>query len=291
MRWDETLEARYAGKDVRRDAWPAGRYMSNAFLLLPEEDRNADDWEVVEKKAAPEWAESREVLVEDVRPGMRIRVGTEWVPVMGVKVSGDYAHPITTEVTLSTVCGDIWRGPSGWRIPIQEGTRSADGQEAEAQAQGVKRPQAETCSGCGGTGFDLLGWYGPGSSIFCRACGGTGRRHPGGPSSPVNDAPAGNRRFIKNEPSAGEAKRGMPDFGWALDRLREGKRVCRSGWNGKGMWLYLVDYGMFKPHGEEGGAAEGPSESFIAMFTAQRSNVPWLASQTDVLATDWEVAR
>ena len=78
-------------------------------------------------------------------------------------------------------------------------------------------------------------------------------------------------------------------FGEALDALKAGKRVARAGWNGKGMWLYLADYGMFKRHGEDGQAAEGPSDAFIVMSTAQHTEVPWLASQTDMLADDWGV--
>ncbi|MED3244912.1 DUF2829 domain-containing protein, partial [Bacillus thuringiensis] len=31
------------------------------------------------------------------------------------------------------------------------------------------------------------------------------------------------------------------DFGWAWHRLKEGERVFRSGWNGKGMFLYMVN--------------------------------------------------
>ena len=69
----------------------------------------------------------------------------------------------------------------------------------------------------------------------------------------------------------------MFDFGWALSRLRLGMKVCRTGWNGKGMWLALQvpDY-----HSKM-------SLPYIYMSTAQGDLVPWLASQTDVLATDW----
>lgn len=68
------------------------------------------------------------------------------------------------------------------------------------------------------------------------------------------------------------------DFGWALQQLRAGLRVFRSGWNGKGMWLALqVPTGGSKM-----------TLPYIYMKTADDQLVPWLASQTDVLASDWE---
>lgn len=68
------------------------------------------------------------------------------------------------------------------------------------------------------------------------------------------------------------------DFGSAINELRAGERVQREGWNGKGMWLEL----------------QVPDEHskmtlpYIFMSTAQGDLVPWLASQTDILATDWQ---
>jgi hypothetical protein len=86
------------------------------------------------------------------------------------------------------------------------------------------------------------------------------------------------------------------DFGWALAKLREGKRVCRKGWNGKNMFIFLVPGSTFKVNRppllgiyEEG--TEINYHAHIDMRTANGQIVPWLASQTDMLATDWaEVA-
>jgi hypothetical protein len=76
------------------------------------------------------------------------------------------------------------------------------------------------------------------------------------------------------------------DFGDALHALRDGERVARSGWNGKGMWLNLqrpdehsemtlpyiyIEYPEGHPAYPDG------------------CRVPWLASQTDLLAADWVV--
>jgi hypothetical protein len=67
------------------------------------------------------------------------------------------------------------------------------------------------------------------------------------------------------------------DFGWALDQLRDGNKVTRPGWNGKGMWLAL----------QVPDAHSKMSLPYIYMKTADDQLVPWLASQTDVLARDW----
>lgn len=88
------------------------------------------------------------------------------------------------------------------------------------------------------------------------------------------------------------------DFGWALRRLRAGDKMARSGWNGKGMWIVLQKaYPDGIPINKNTAEATGMTEGtickflpYIMMKTADGSFVPWLASQTDILATDWEVA-
>jgi hypothetical protein len=73
------------------------------------------------------------------------------------------------------------------------------------------------------------------------------------------------------------ATTGEFDFGIAIDALRGGRRVSRKGWNGKGMWLALqTPDDMSKM-----------SLPYIFMRTAQGDQVPWVASQTDILARDW----
>jgi hypothetical protein len=67
------------------------------------------------------------------------------------------------------------------------------------------------------------------------------------------------------------------DFGDTIKALRTGKRVARSGWNGRGMWLALQ---VPDEHSKM-------SLPYIYMKTVDGHLVPWLASQTDVLATDW----
>lgn len=103
----------------------------------------------------------------------------------------------------------------------------------------------------------------------------------------------------ENQPSAGGATtrpdgaaparpRGpvlIGEFGAALDVLRSGRRVARAGWNGKGMWLQIV--GASEWTFTNGRHDNMPLLPFIGMLTAQGDFVPWLASQTDLLATDW----
>lgn len=79
-------------------------------------------------------------------------------------------------------------------------------------------------------------------------------------------------------------------FGMAIDALVDGDRVARRGWNGKGMWLILAPQGFASvaEHGE-GGHTALVLNPFIVMRAADGSYVPWLASQTDILAQDWVV--
>lgn len=86
----------------------------------------------------------------------------------------------------------------------------------------------------------------------------------------------------------------MGNFGEALEALKQGKKVARSGWNGKGMFLFLVQGSTFKVNRPPllGIYEEGTEINYcphIDMKTADDKVVPWLASQTDVLAEDWVI--
>ena len=95
-------------------------------------------------------------------------------------------------------------------------------------------------------------------------------------------------------------------FGLAIEAMKAGKRVGRAGWNGKGMWVRYID--PYAPHpdtvaGRCDGArtnpyfkaadnnadAQGTMLPWIGMKTADNKFVPWLASQTDMLAEDWQI--
>ncbi len=80
-------------------------------------------------------------------------------------------------------------------------------------------------------------------------------------------------------------------FGEAVKFLEKGKRVARLGWNGKGMYLVHfspVGHGleMLTVYDKEEGTTL-PLLPFILMKTADNCYVPFLASQTDVLAKDY----
>jgi len=82
------------------------------------------------------------------------------------------------------------------------------------------------------------------------------------------------------------------DFAEALTLLKHGARVARAGWNGKGMFLFLVPGSVFKVNRAPllGIYPEGTEITYcphIDMKTADDKVVPWLASQSDLLAEDW----
>lgn len=92
------------------------------------------------------------------------------------------------------------------------------------------------------------------------------------------------------------------DFGLALQALKHGLRVARSGWNGKGMWLSLSCNGTrevpaenFWSPANRAWAEQQPNGTAmvlpsITMKTATGEILMgWLASQTDMLAEDWQV--
>lgn len=82
------------------------------------------------------------------------------------------------------------------------------------------------------------------------------------------------------------------NFGQAIEHLKDERKVARSGWNGKDMFLFLVPGSTFKVNRapllgiyEEGTEVE--YHAHIDMKTAQGYVVPWLASQSDMLSDDW----
>lgn len=97
------------------------------------------------------------------------------------------------------------------------------------------------------------------------------------------------------------------DFGAALTLLKQGSRVRRAGWNGKGMWLALTPASVIEHAAARHGAAALYAEhEFMPPVVAESARIRigahidmraadgtlvigWLASQTDMLAEDWEV--
>ena len=98
------------------------------------------------------------------------------------------------------------------------------------------------------------------------------------------------------------------NFGQALEALKQGLRVRRSGWNGKGMWIALTPGTSITPDMARAGAAKMLAADMFAEHRADALQktisiaphidmkaadgtlvIGWLASQTDMLAEDWEV--
>jgi hypothetical protein len=78
-------------------------------------------------------------------------------------------------------------------------------------------------------------------------------------------------------------------FGWVLRSLKgmrkkgcTGNKFQRAGWNGKGMWISICF-----PNDSFDKYPSDMTLPYLFMFTADKQTVPWLASQTDMLADDW----
>ena len=75
--------------------------------------------------------------------------------------------------------------------------------------------------------------------------------------------------------------------------LKEGRRFAREGWNGKGMFIFYVPGSTFKVNREPllsilGEGTEVQYHGHVDMKTAQGYVVPWLCSQADMMAEDWQ---
>jgi len=89
---------------------------------------------------------------------------------------------------------------------------------------------------------------------------------------------------------------GGMNFGDAINALKTGFKVARSGWNGKSMWLLLVPGSPSirpvagTPYSNAGLVEPTNINPHIDMYTATGDMQPgWLASQSDMLAEDWAV--
>lgn len=95
---------------------------------------------------------------------------------------------------------------------------------------------------------------------------------------------------------AEQLKTAQPDnltFGQALEAMQRGQPVTRAGWNGKGMFIYLVPANSYQAQTDTARRQFGdmvPYRAYVAMKTVDNEVVPWVSSQSDILATDWSVA-
>lgn len=104
--------------------------------------------------------------------------------------------------------------------------------------------------------------------------------------------------FTADDQSAHPIQKGdFVDFGTALHLMELGERVQRKGWNGKGMFVYIVPAASYPAQRNAKGVLVGdypddmvPYSSYIALKSASGEVVPWTISQSDALAIDWVLA-
>lgn len=82
-------------------------------------------------------------------------------------------------------------------------------------------------------------------------------------------------------------------FGLAIEAMKKGHKVAREGWNGKGMWIALVEadtyHELYSVLSKESTIVNSNSP-YIIMKTANQDFQPgWLASQADILSDDWQI--
>ena len=121
--------------------------------------------------------------------------------------------------------------------------------------------------------------------------------------SPAAQFEAGNT--LESKLTEASDKLAVQGIGWAVKQMQNGAKVRRAGWNGKGMWIVLMPSLYLPPYntGNElrkvndrtakwiGEDKPLDCQPYIAMWNAQGKWQPgWTAAQSDLLATDWEIA-
>lgn len=94
--------------------------------------------------------------------------------------------------------------------------------------------------------------------------------------SPAKPFKEGYTRVMERE---ADLEQDLAGIGWAIKQMHNGRKVLRAGWNGKNMYLAL----------QVPDAHSKMTEPYVYMYTAKGGLIPWLCSQADLLATDWEV--
>lgn len=82
------------------------------------------------------------------------------------------------------------------------------------------------------------------------------------------------------------------NFGEILKALKEGKKAARVGWNGQGIFAYLVPANTYKAQTEAARAQFGenvPYRAYFALKTVQNDIAVWSPNTSDILAEDWVV--
>ncbi|MES2779929.1 MAG: DUF2829 domain-containing protein [Bacteroidota bacterium] len=85
---------------------------------------------------------------------------------------------------------------------------------------------------------------------------------------------------------------GKGNFGEATQAAKEGKKVARVGWNGSGMFAYIVPANKYPSQTEAARSIFGdmvPYREYWALKTAQNDVATWAPSGSDSLAEDWTI--
>lgn len=84
------------------------------------------------------------------------------------------------------------------------------------------------------------------------------------------------------------------NFSQALEAIKYGKRVARAGWNGKGMFVYMVppnsypaQTGAAKEHFGDGSMV--PYNAYMAIKNVDETVSTWVPSSSDCFAADWSI--
>ena len=88
------------------------------------------------------------------------------------------------------------------------------------------------------------------------------------------------------------------NFGEAIVALKQGHKVARLSWNGKGMYIYLVPAASYPAQRNINKTVVSefendmvPYTAYIAMKTVRDEITPWAPAQSDVLEEDWIIIR
>lgn len=95
----------------------------------------------------------------------------------------------------------------------------------------------------------------------------------------IHSDPQANAALTQLRPRSKGSRTGN-GIGWAVKQMWLGLAVCRLGWNGKNMYIKI----------QVPDAGSANTLPYVWMRTAQGDRVPWICSQTDLLALDWEEA-
>lgn len=87
----------------------------------------------------------------------------------------------------------------------------------------------------------------------------------------------------------------MFNFSEALEHIKDGKRLSREGWRKMGLFVFLVPGSIFKVNRPPllGIYPEGTEIHYLPHIDIRKADgsiVPWVVSQTDVMAEDWDFA-